>query len=270
MKTRIIFATVLVIALALLLLFAPPAVIAIVVGIVAAISAYELLMGTGMVKQIRPIIYTIVLAICVPLWSYFGMPHLYAKLAILIFTVLLFAEMLISKGKVRIEKMAVCYLGGLIFPYMFSALVRIMGDGSGRVFIAIPFILACMSDTGAYFIGCAWGRHKLAPTISPKKSVEGLFGGIATAVVGMLLYCLIIDLAMDVKVNYLFAATYGIIGALCGTFGDLCFSVIKRQVGIKDYGKLIPGHGGALDRIDSIIFVSALTEVLLMLLPIVE
>lgn len=270
MKTRVIFATILVVLLVLLLFLAPPAVIAFVAGVVAAISAYELLTGTGLVKHLRLVAYTIILAFLVPLWCYFGMPAFGAQIGMLAYTALMFAEILFSKGKLRIEKIAVCYLGGLVFPFMFAALIRMIGDGSGRNVIAIPFLLACMSDSGAYFIGCQWGKHKLAPTISPKKSVEGLFGGIGAAVVAMLAYCLVMNLAFEMKVNYLYAVIYGVIGALCGTFGDLCFSVVKRQVGIKDYGKLIPGHGGALDRIDSIIFVSALTEVLLKLLPIVE
>ena len=270
MKTRIIFATVLVIALLLVLFAAPPIGTAITAAIVLAVSAYELLIGTGIVKNFRLVAYTVIMAAIIPFWTYFGMPVLGTQMGIFLFSVLLFGEILISKGKLRIEKVVVCYLGGVILPFMMCALVRMMGDGSGRIVIGIPFILACMSDTGAYFIGCAFGKHKLAPTISPKKSVDGLFGGIAAAILGMLIYGLVVDLAFGMKVNYLYAVVYGVLGALCGTFGDLCFSVIKRQVGIKDYGKLIPGHGGALDRIDSIIFVSAFTEILLALMPVVE
>ena len=270
MKTRVIAALVLIPVLLAVLFVAPPILLAISVGIVCAIGAYELLEGTGLVKNIRLIFYTMLMAFCVPVWCYFGMDRIYGLLGVFVFISALFGEILLFRGKLPIGKIAVCMVGGLVIPYFLSSLVRLMGDGSGRNVILIPFVLAYMADTGAYFIGCAFGRHKLAPNISPKKSVEGLIGGLMFAVIGMLLYCLILDSAFDTNVNYLYAITYGIIGALAGTFGDLSFSAIKRQAGIKDYGNLIPGHGGVLDRFDSVIIVAPLTEILLALLPVLE
>ena len=108
-------------------------------------------------------------------------------------------------------------------------------------------MMAFLPDSGAYFMGMRFGKHKLAPIISPKKTVEGVFGGAASAVLGMLVYALILSTCFDMQVNYLYAVIYGIASAVGSVFGDLCFSVIKRQTGIKDYGKLIPGHGGILD-----------------------
>lgn len=270
MKTRIIAALVLIPVLLAVLFVAPPILVAIVVGIVCAIGAYELLKRTGMVKNFRLVCYSMLAAFCVPVLCQFSMHAWISQMGIFLFTVLLFAEILISHGKLPFSETCICYIGGLLIPYMLSSLVRIMGDGSGRALILIPFILAYMADTGAYFIGCAFGRHKLAPKISPKKSVEGLFGGILFAVLGMIVYCLIMDKAFQSNVNYLYAITYGIVGALTGTFGDLSFSAVKRQAGIKDYGNLIPGHGGVLDRFDSVIFVAPLTEFLLTVLPVLE
>ena len=86
----------------------------------------------------------------------------------------------------------------------------------------------------------------------------------------MLLYCWILDLAADFSINYLYAITYGIIGSLVGVMGDLVFSAIKRQAGIKDYGHILPGHGGVLDRFDSVILVTPIVELLFVLLPVVE
>lgn len=270
MKMRVIAALVLIPVLLAVLYVAPPVLLAILLGLLCAIGAYELLAGTGLVKHIRLVFYTAVIAFLVPIWCYTGMVQWWALLGVFLFVVLLFAELLISHGKVRLERLAVCAVGGLLIPYLLSALVRIMGDGTDRQMILVPFVLAFMSDTGAYFVGSAWGRHKLAPIISPNKSIEGLIGGVASAVLGMLLYCLILNLGFDANVNYLFAITYGIIGAFAGTFGDLCFSAIKRQAGIKDYGNLIPGHGGVLDRFDSVIVVAPLVELLLVLLPVLE
>ena len=146
-------------------------------------------------------------------------------------------------------------------------MVRILSSNTGRYVILIPFVIACCCDAGAYFIGIRFGKHKLAPVVSPNKTIEGVLGGLATAVVGMLIYALILDLAFQFTVNYGLAILYGLGGAFAGVFGDLCFSIIKRQTGIKDYGNLIPGHGGILDRFDSMMTVAPLVEALLIIAP---
>jgi len=139
-------------------------------------------------------------------------------------------------------------VAGLLIPFLLSALVRIRLLDNGVYLIAAPFVMAFMPDTGAYLVGCAIGKHKLCPNISPKKTVEGLVGGILGGIIGMIVYALVLQNSFGFQVNFLYAALYGAIGAGTATFGDLMFSVIKRQTGIKDYGKLLPGHGGILDR----------------------
>lgn len=270
MKTRLIAAAVLIPVLLVVVLVAPPVCTAVLLGVVCAIGAYELLAGTGLVKHIRLISYTALVAFFVPIWCYCGMDPLWAEIGILAFIGILFAEVLISHGKLRFERIGVCLAGGLLIPHLLSSLVRILCGTAGRQLILLPFLLAYVADSGAYFVGRAWGRHKLAPIISPNKTVEGLIGGIVSAVLGMLIYCWILDLAFDVKINYAFAITYGIVCSFAGTFGDLSFSAIKRQTGIKDYGNLIPGHGGILDRFDSVIVVAPLVEILLAVLPVLE
>lgn len=270
MKLRVMAAVALIPILLVVILVAPVILTAVLLGILCAIAAYELLNGTALVRHVRLIAYTAVMAFFVPLWCYYGMEPLWALLGVLIFFILLFSEILISSGKLRLEKLSICFVGGILIPYMLSALVRILLADSNRVLILIPFVLAFLADSGAYFIGCKWGRHKLAPNISPNKSIEGMVGGVITAVAGMLLYCFILDFAFKMQVSYAYAITYGVIGSLAGTFGDLCFSAIKRQSGIKDYGNLIPGHGGILDRFDSVVVVAPLVEILLALLPVVE
>ena len=135
--------------------------------------------------------------------------------------------------------------------------------------ILLPFVVAFLSDTGAYFVGCAIGKHKLAPVISPKKTVEGLVGGVLTAIVGVVVYCLILKSYFEFNVNWIYVPVYGLLGSLGAVFGDLCFSVIKRHTGIKDYGNLIPGHGGIFDRFDSMVVVAPLVELLLLTIPMV-
>lgn len=112
-----------------------------------------------------------------------------------------------------------------------------------RALIFMPLVLAFTSDSGAYFAGRAFGKHKLAPVISPKKTVEGAIGGVASTVLFVLLYGLVLQLVCGFQVHYWAGLVYGIAGAVCGMVGDLMFSVVKRQAGIKDYGNVLPGHG---------------------------
>ena len=269
MLARILAAVVLLPVLVVMLLLLPTWVTAVVAGLVAAIAAWELLWGTGLVKHKRLVAYTATMAFLVSIWSYFGMPYPAALVAVLVFVAALYGEELASKATLSYQKLTVCMAGGLLIPFMLTALVRIHGMEQGRALVLIPFVMAFMSDTGAYFVGCAIGKHKLAPTISPKKSVEGVFGGVAGAILGMVIYCLVVSKCFQFSVNYYYAVIYGIVGSLAAVFGDLSFSAIKRQVGIKDYGNLIPGHGGVLDRFDSMTLVAPLAEILLLWLPIV-
>ncbi len=268
MKTRVISAAILTPLLLIIVLALPKIFTAILFGVMAAIAAFELLSGTGAVKHPRLVAYSMVMAFLVSLWSYFGMPYAWGLLGVLIFVMVLFSEMMVSHIKLRFHKVALCLVAGLLIPFLLCSLVRIHAvKVSGRYFIILPFIMAFLSDTGAYFAGRAFGKHALAPVISPKKTVEGVIGGVLGAIVGMLIYGLVLDLAFEFQVNYFAAILYGLVGSVGGVFGDLCFSVIKRQTGIKDYGNLIPGHGGILDRFDSMMIVGPLAELLLILIP---
>ena len=110
-----------------------------------------------------------------------------------------------------------------------------------------------IADTGAYFSGVALGKHKLCPEISPKKTIEGFIGGIlTTGIVYLIAFCVYDGFEFKTAI---FAFLIGIVCAVIGTVGDLSASMVKRQIGFKDYGKIMPGHGGLMDRFDSILFV---------------
>jgi len=268
MKMRLIAAAVLLPLLLIVILLLPTLVTAILAGLLCALAAYELLWSTGLVQRVRLVSYTAAAAFATAIWSHYGMDHGLAVVGILVFTVLLFGEILMAKGTLAFDRIAICYFGGLIIPWLITAIVRLQVGAYGRFFVLLPFLLSFTSDSGAYFAGRYLGKHKLAPVISPNKTVEGVIGGTVGAVVGMLIYCVILDLGFGFRVNYAFALAYGILGSLAAVFGDLAFSAIKRQTGIKDYGNLIPGHGGVLDRFDSMTVVAPLTEALLLLIPV--
>ena len=269
MKTRIIAAAFLVPALFLLVLVLPKGFAAVVMGILQAVASYELLYRTRLVTKPRLVIYCGGMAFAIAIWSYLGAIHAYFVLMMLVYFLLMFSEMMRDHVKMRFETLSMCFVGGLVVPYLMSSVVRILASNLGRYVILIPFAIACICDAGAYFVGIRFGKHKLAPVVSPNKTIEGALGGVAAGVLAMLLYAFILDVPLKFDVNYGAAVIYGVAGCLAGELGDLCFSVIKRQTGIKDYGNLIPGHGGVLDRFDSILAVSPLIEALLLIMPVV-
>ena len=273
MKTRIITAAVGIPVLLLLLLVVNKIAAAVVWGALMAVAAYELLYSTGLIKESRLVVYACVMAFAVTMWSYFEAVHAYFLLLIMVYMALLFTEMMRAHVKVTFDKICMCVAAGLIVPFLLSGLIRILTMKIGRYVILIPFIVAFGSDAGAYFAGYFFGKHKMAPVLSQHKTVEGAIGGVVAAVLAMILYAAIMGLPikqLSFRVNYLYAAIYGLTGSLVGIFGDLCFSVIKRQTGIKDYGKILPGHGGILDRFDSMMMVGPLMEVLLLLIPVIS
>ncbi len=269
MKTRVVASAVLVPVLFLIVLVAPKEVGAVVMGLLLSIGSYELLYRTKLVNRPRLVIYSSIMAFAISIWSCMDAVHAYFLLMLMVYFILMFSEIMRDHVKIRIEMIALCFLSGVIIPYMLTALVRILMMNLGRYVILIPFVCAFMSDAGAYFVGIRFGKHKLAPVVSPNKTIEGVLGGFTGAIIGMILYTIILDWLCDLNVNYLIAILYGVVGSAAGTFGDLCFSVIKRQTGIKDYGNLIPGHGGVLDRFDSLVMVAPLMEALLLILPVI-
>ncbi|MFC1611249.1 phosphatidate cytidylyltransferase [Myxococcota bacterium] len=152
-----------------------------------------------------------------------------------------------SIARIAFVGLGVVYCGGL-FPY----LARLRGMEEGLTLAAAALFCTWAADTGAYFAGRSLGRHRLYPKISPKKTVEGCVGGILAAVGAAFLVCWLFDSSLEL----LHVIVIGAVAAVVGTVGDLTASLLKRSVGAKDSGNLIPGHGGVLDRFDGVMFVA--------------
>ncbi len=149
----------------------------------------------------------------------------------------------------------------LIYAIAFSALGSIITD-SGRIYyLLLVANFACVCDTGAYFVGVKFGKHKLCPAISPKKTVEGAIGGIASSLIATVVIMWAYGFAGKLPLALICTVPLCIIGMI----GDLFASSIKRAAGIKDYGDLIPGHGGVLDRVDSMLMIAPVMLVLVLL-----
>lgn len=173
------------------------------------------------------------------------------------FIVLTFACVVVEYGKenaLTFTDMTAIFTSGIAIPMALSCLMRLRMMPHGGGMVLIPLVAAFCSDSAALFAGMLFGKHKLAPLASPKKTVEGAIGGLVGGMVGMFLFRIIFFFCTVQKLNILWCIFIGLVGAALGQLGDLSFSVIKRQCGIKDYGRLLPGHGGVLDRFDSVIF----------------
>ena len=269
MKKRVVTALVLVPVLFLITLAAPKIVAAVVWGLLLMVGVYELLYCTGLVRHPRMVLYSAVMAFMSSIWSYYGSNQAVGMLIFLVFWTLLFSELMANHVKISVEMVMACIFAGAVVPYLLSAIIRIHVMSSGRYLILIPFVVAFMSDAGAYYAGTLFGKHKLAPVVSPNKTVEGVVGGLVSAVLGMLIYAVIMQLGFKLRIHYGAAILYGLLGSGIGVIGDLCFSIIKRQSGLKDYGNLLPGHGGFFDRFDSVVTVAPLIEALILLFPVV-
>ena len=267
MKTRILVALIGLPLLLAVVLALPSAATAILVAAMCILAVYELMIGTGLVKPPRIFAYSCLMALMTSLWSWLGLPRALGMLCVLVFLSALFGEMLAAHAKLRFQTVCVAIFAGVVIPYLLSALIRLRIMDNGKFYILTAFLLTMVPDSGAYFAGKFLGKHKLCPVISPNKTVEGAVGGVAATVIFMVIYALVLQFAFHFTVNYFYTILYAILGAGGSILGDLTFSVIKRQVNIKDYGNLLPGHGGILDRFDSTMIVGPLVEVLLLIIP---
>ena len=276
MLVRILAAAVGLPLLLAVVLLLPPIGTAVLFALACMVGAYEMLWRTGILKHKRIVCYTAVMAAAVVMWSWLSACAVVSGqtlwlsmlLGLFLYACLLFTELLAAHTELKFTALCVALFSGVVYPFLIGALVRLRGMECGTYYIIVAFLISMVADSGAYFVGRAFGKHKLAPVVSPKKTVEGAVGGVIVNILGMIVYTLILNKCFGfTQVNYFYAAIYGVVGAVGSILGDLTLSVVKRQVGIKDYGNLIPGHGGILDRFDSTMICAPIAEILILLLP---
>lgn len=207
--------------------------------------------------------YAIVYFIGNPLWE---------MLTIIFLLILTMMIYVFTFPKYKAEQIMHSFFAFVYGPVMisFSLMTRMMSNELDTPYYNIGFFAAWMifisawaSDTCAYFVGVTLGKHKMTPRLSPKKSIEGAIGGVLGSTIAGALYGWILQYChiLTEKEIWIFALL-GMCGSVVAQIGDLAASAVKRNFGIKDYGKCIPGHGGVLDRFDSVIFTSPLIYVL--------
>jgi phosphatidate cytidylyltransferase len=165
--------------------------------------------------------------------------------------------------KYRSEQIMLAFFGLFYVAFMLSYVYQTRMLPQGAFIVWLVFICSWGCDTCAYCVGMLFGKRKLAPVLSPKKSIEGAIGGVAGAALLGAIYGMVVSGKVAMNNAPVYFAIICAVGAVISQFGDLIASGIKRQHGIKDYGKLIPGHGGVLDRFDSVIFTAPMIYALL-------
>lgn len=275
MKSRILTAVVGLPILAVILFFNDTIVFNIAIALVCVLAVYEMLHATGYVHNPVLLLLSMAFAAFVP-FSKMEACAPYFTLVLIVYLAGMLAVLFVKHSTVKFQELTVSFTAALLLPYGLSSLVfvRDLQPEIGLYPILMVFVFAWISDAGAYFIGLLFGRHKLAPTISPKKTIEGALGGVFFCILFTVAFTyvyadLVTKSGIQLTVHLGTMIVLSLLGSIVGILGDLSMSIIKRQTGIKDFGHLMPGHGGILDRFDSILFIAPFLYVAIQMFPIV-
>lgn len=263
----------------ILLLYKTP-VFNIGIALVSVIAAHEILYAVGINKKKALSAICYAFAALIPFAGYLNFDGI---CVLLFFAGLLaaFSIMLKEHEDIRVEKMALCFLITVLVTVSMSGLIYMRDDikinatkDLSLFYISLAFLCAWITDGGGYIFGRLLGKNKLSPKISPKKTVEGAVGGIISAVVFSVLLLWVYSLYLSkvgifANFNYISLIILSLLCAVVSIIGDLSASIIKRQNDIKDFGNILPGHGGILDRFDSMLFVVPLIIFWVRVFPVV-
>lgn len=259
MKTRIISGIVMgaIVAAVLALGFLwEPIVITVAIALLAAGAVYELLHNAAGIKCKLSLIFACMFSFYVPFTRFihedFGVCLIFVLFGAIIYGIIAAVMTLKNHTEFGLGQIASLYGLPLIYGGMFFCLSGVINSDSGIYYLLLLLNFSSVCDMGAYFTGVTCGKHKLCPNISPKKTVEGAVGGIVSSII------VTVILSLCFSKSLLLPIILTVPFCILGMIGDLFASAIKRSVGLKDYGNLIPGHGGILDRVDSIIMIAPL------------
>ena len=270
MVKRILVAVVLAPLFLVILLFPNPAGLAVLMAAICALASFELLRATGVAHHNGMYAVTALSAAAIPIGVWLGRGHEALQICALVLMIVVFwiAICLYDMERaVRFEDVLVCLFGGAMIPWALSALVELRNMEQGQFLVLLPVICAFLTDGGAYFAGVFLGKHRGVTRVSPNKSVEGYIGGILSGALFLLIYGAALRQFAGIDASLPVLAVYGLVGSAVTELGDLSFSFVKRQFGVKDYGTLLPGHGGMLDRFDSMVFAAPTLMLLVKLFP---
>lgn len=262
LKTRVISAVVGLVLL-IIVLYLGSVTLGIAVSLIAAIGLYEFYNAVSNIKDIHPIkivgylsiIPLLILGINETGWLNINFNILIGLSACLIIF-LCMAFIVLKHKRYNIIDAGVTAFGIVYVPFLMSFLILIRNMDYGSILIWLIFIGAWGTDTMAYTFGRLFGKRKIIPEISPKKTLAGAIGGILGCVALMLAFGVLCTNYLHMNLSYIVLVILGLCCGIISQIGDWCASAIKRYVNIKDFGNIMPGHGGVLDRFDSILFVA--------------
>ncbi len=275
MKQRILSGVVMAVIVAAVLLLSIPFSIAITLflGVICCVAVYEMLYNTKLVENKTVVAVSVVFAGMMKLAytfrdllkEYLNGQNL-TEILTVCFALFLIIYAVARHNSFTAKQMCFSFAMPVLLSYAFNSIEYIYLQ-SGLSFYGLLMLVnfSCINDIGAYFIGSKFGRHKMTPVISPKKTVEGAVGGMAVSLAAtVIIVALFNGLKFDIiMIKWLIATP---VFCVIGIYGDLMASVIKRYAGIKDYSNVIPGHGGIMDRLDSILLIAPAMELLFKLL----
>jgi phosphatidate cytidylyltransferase len=246
-----------------------PIVLTIAISLVTGLMCGELLSAKKLHKKLILSIPSVLLGISMPLLSSTD----FVFVPLYLFTVLVFVSAVLYHKDITADDMMFAFGGTLLVTLSMTAFAYTVCGNAGlyplvkvdniksypSFWIVLTLAVPWMADSGAYFVGRFLGKHKLCEAISPKKTIEGAVGGLISGFVASILIGFIFTwIYKDVTINFIPLIIIGLINPVISIFGDLTFSIIKRSCNVKDYGSIMPGHGGMLDRFDSIILCAPL------------
>lgn len=269
MKTRVISG--LVGAALLIAVLVQPIMLILEIGVAAlcVIAVYELLIATKLAPSKPVCAVCMAFAASVPFWSH--LPQNALLWVLYAFSALLIVAQVVRHKEQPVTATLYAAAATILSSLALSSIAFLRTQPEHGLFLVVWMLLIpWMSDTGAYFTGVLCGKTKLCPEISPKKTVEGLIGGLFTSVIICLAAAYVYEtwIVPEITVNLYIVAAVTLVGAALSVFGDLAASLIKRHAGIKDFGNLMPGHGGVMDRFDSLLLTAPLVVLAVTQLPI--
>lgn len=243
----------------------------ILISVLSVISMYEIIRCIGQQKRIIETIPAYLIAAVLPIFARISE---FQSIFIVVATALFFCYMfyllcisMLSKRDYDLDEASILFTLSFYVIMGFTTLVLTRELPNGEYIFLLAFIGAWSTDTFAFFTGKLFGKHKLMPQISPKKTVEGAIGGMVFCVIGFLVFGFVVGKIFNEVPNYLALAALGVISACVAQFGDLITSSIKRKYGKKDFGNILPGHGGIMDRFDSIIAIGPFIYIISAIFP---
>ncbi|MBR3715302.1 MAG: CDP-archaeol synthase [Clostridia bacterium] len=274
MKTRIITAAVLLCILAPIHIFSHTFVYVVFAAVLALVATYELLGCMRLVGKVKLTLASMIYSVLTVSLTRVseeanGFMKIFACMTfVYIFILLTFSLFESEKQREKLPEIMMAAATVIYITFGFASFVTVRDLANGTLLFPLAYIAAWVSDTGAYFAGVKFGKRKLIPEISPKKTVEGFIGGLCSCVAVFMIYAGCVHIfAKELSPNYIWVFLCAVILCIASVIGDLIASMIKRRYHIKDYSHLFPGHGGVLDRFDSIIATTAGLFVLSSIMP---